>query len=590
MNQIGGSGWTIDVEGAYAYLGEGLRLTVIDISQPDRPDVIGSLLMTNDIIDLKAVGNTVYVTNPEGLHIINVANPGAPIQVGTYKTANIVYSVDVAGPYAYIGEFGGLRVIDVSNPALPIKVGEVPIAGWPLEIVVTHEVAYVVDGTNGLHIIDITNEADPFEVGFQQVDNATDVFVTNGYAYVVGVYGYLHVYDIDDLTKPLLVGSLELGSGSDSIVVDGNDAFVVGSPYLTVVNVANPNSLGIRSVLNIPGSMGRDVVIMGQKAFVASYDGGMRIVDITIPIFPTEIGSYITPGLVRKMVVSDGYAYTMKGYSGGLFTINITDPTHISLVGTPVPVRGVYELSLRDNFIWAASDEGLLALDITNREQPVMASVYDTGAVAYAVHVMDGIAYVGTFRGLSIVDVSNPYAPVGLGFLELPGEYFYYDIDAKDGFVFMTWNKWADGYTYGMHMIDARNPRSPAKVGILEPTGSDSEMEIVGDYLYYTGSNGLRITNIASPMTPVEVGFFPLGSCRLASLAKDRNHVHVGTAVGCGYEDNVIYSVNINNPSAPVLTASYPLTYTAILDVASSGEYLYAAGYFSGLLVIYKEE
>ncbi|MEJ2305654.1 MAG: hypothetical protein P8Y14_29380, partial [Anaerolineales bacterium] len=55
---IGGPAFAVAVAGGYAYLGEGFSLTVLDISVPSAPEVVGRLEFLPDIVQGVAVAGT----------------------------------------------------------------------------------------------------------------------------------------------------------------------------------------------------------------------------------------------------------------------------------------------------------------------------------------------------------------------------------------------------------------------------------------------------------------------------------------------------------------------------------------------------
>ncbi|MFQ5571387.1 MAG: Ser-Thr-rich GPI-anchored membrane family protein, partial [Rhodothermales bacterium] len=60
-----------------------------------------------------------------------------------------------------------------------------------------------------------------------------------------------------------------------------------------------------------------DVDVESNYAYVADYDGGLRIFDVSNPFQLYEMGSYNTPGHARTVDVESNYAY-VADYDGGL--------------------------------------------------------------------------------------------------------------------------------------------------------------------------------------------------------------------------------------------------------------------------------
>lgn len=62
------------------------------------------------------------------------------------------------------------------------------------------------------------------------------------------------------------------------------------------------------------------MAVVGSTAYIADdYGSGLRILDVSNPAAPTEVGFYSTGDLYR-VAVSDGYVYA-AAQSGGLFIL-----------------------------------------------------------------------------------------------------------------------------------------------------------------------------------------------------------------------------------------------------------------------------
>ncbi len=58
------------------------------------------------------------------------------------------------------------------------------------------------------------------------------------------------------------------------------------------------------------------VAVQGNYAFIAAYDDGLVIYDITNPAAPDLTGIYDTQGNARGIAVAGSYAYVADGYGG----------------------------------------------------------------------------------------------------------------------------------------------------------------------------------------------------------------------------------------------------------------------------------
>jgi hypothetical protein len=68
-------------------------------------------------------------------------------------------------------------------------------------------------------------------------------------------------------------------------------------------------------VLDTPGNA-LGVAVAGGYAYVADFDGGLRVIDVSTPSTPVEVGFADTPGRAYDVAVSGGYVYLADSDAG----------------------------------------------------------------------------------------------------------------------------------------------------------------------------------------------------------------------------------------------------------------------------------
>jgi len=91
---------------------------------------------------------------------------------------------------------------------------------------------------------------------------------------------------------------------------------------------AQRDSLNIRFVgqCSTPG-WACQVCVQGSYAYVADYDGGLRIIEVSDPAAPVEIGSCDSVYDAMHVVVHGTYAYVASG-AHGMHSVDVSDPRH----------------------------------------------------------------------------------------------------------------------------------------------------------------------------------------------------------------------------------------------------------------------
>jgi hypothetical protein len=123
---------------------------------------------------------------------------------------------------------------------------------------------------------------------------------------------------------------------------------------LRIIDVSNPSSPTEVGFLDTPG-WAYSVAVSGSVAYVADGDGGLRVIDVSDPSNPVELGFYDTPGSPGDIVIEAGYAYVADGGSGGLRVFDISSP------GSPFEV-GYYDVASDGPVAYVGDEEGGLVI------------------------------------------------------------------------------------------------------------------------------------------------------------------------------------------------------------------------------------
>ncbi len=126
-----GHATAVAVSGSYAYVTAASqdRLTVVDIANPQSPEVVASLKDTTNLnapVDVAVSGQYAYVADqisPGRLTVVDRSNPADPRVVASLASTSLngAYRIRVRGDFAYVSAFSGadVAVLDISNPLSP---------------------------------------------------------------------------------------------------------------------------------------------------------------------------------------------------------------------------------------------------------------------------------------------------------------------------------------------------------------------------------------------------------------------------------------------------------------------------------------
>jgi len=224
-------------------------------------------------------------------------------------------------------------------PTNPVEVGSYDLSDCAEDLTITGAYAYVADGGSGLRVVNVSTPTNPTEVGFYDTPgSAHGVAVAGGYAYVADGGG-LRVINVSTPTNPTEVGFYDTPGKAYDVTVVGGYAYLADSAYgmaaaenhayitewgngLRVISVSTPTNPTEVGFCDMPG-YAQSVAVAGNYAYIADGDGGLRVVDVSIPTSPTEVGFYDTPGYANGVAVDGDYIYVADD-NGGLFVLRYT--------------------------------------------------------------------------------------------------------------------------------------------------------------------------------------------------------------------------------------------------------------------------
>jgi hypothetical protein len=287
------------------------RMEIVNIENPNDPTLAGSYFTGGELVSQQIVGNYAYIASDDGLQIIDVDDKYNPRRVGYYLVQE-AQAVAVEGDYAYLGTDGyGLHKVHISSPESPSGIDTVFI-GYDITDVETY-LDYVLLAANESGLL-VVNK-----------DNFSDLFSFPIYAHCV--------------------------------TVDGEYAYIGYDEYLYIVDLSNCPTL------NISGSCDglkwpNDIAVNDGLAYVASYNKGLQVIDITDKGNPDTISSYTYIYYnAQAVIILDEYALLADDYLG-LMVIDVSDSYEPYLEAVYNVFVDLMDIYIANNFLYLADEYG----------------------------------------------------------------------------------------------------------------------------------------------------------------------------------------------------------------------------------------
>ncbi len=236
-------------------------LNVIDVTD-DIPVAEAYIPMNGDGSDVEAYGHYTYLTsNNNPTLIIDIEDPENPTAVGTFEGG--FHTLSIVDGYLYGNGNGGVEIYDLADPENPSFVGNYS-PYYVHDVLVRNDTMYTAGiFGDGIDIVDVSNKANPTMIArFDYPGSGVHNFCSDpsgSYLYVgdeIGSGQWTRIFDVRDADNVELLGEIIVDSGS------------------TVHNCHTKDNL----------------------LYLAHYNRGAWVFDISDPVNPAQLAFYDGPG------------------------------------------------------------------------------------------------------------------------------------------------------------------------------------------------------------------------------------------------------------------------------------------------------
>jgi hypothetical protein len=450
--------------------------------------------------------------------VYSIASPTNVYLLGSCRDSGD--AVTATNNAAFLADRWGLYSIDVSDPRNPHQVGTYP--GMPISVEARGNICCVTFGNPNdpewleFDVLDVTDPASMQRLGYLSDAGGNDMMLDGALAFLSGYFQGTHEFKIvslADSTHPVAIGQcatpgMNFGVWSDAA---REEAFIADrTEGLAVIDIHNL-SAPIYEEAHMVAGVAEDFSVDGGFCYVASLDAGMKILDVTAPSLPMEVGALdsLSTGLATfSAVARDSFAYVCWWPQPYLRVANVADPANPRIVAGVSVFDFPQDMVLRDSFLYIAQ----------------------------------------SYR-FQIVNVARPRSPVLIGTCVLPEMMDEYGMDVRDTLAFV-----ANGLV-GLHVISIARPDSPRIVGELTPPNGAIDVAVIDTFAYVVSGN-LYIASVADPTSPYLIDSVVLPSFG-ATVAASDSLLFVGSwHVAASRTEIRLFDTR--NPIEPVSVGSLP--------------------------------
>jgi len=346
-----------------------------------------------------------------------------------------------------------------------------------------------------------------------------------------------------------------------------------GLRIMDLSDPANPVEVG-RDPWSPWNYLSSSVYVKGDRAYLSYYADG-RVLDISDPAHPTEIHHWYLDGTPSIVLVHGDLAVGLSGDEEYPCLMDISDWNNVQVTSYfPALFAESKPVGMAGDYLCMAG-WGIEMYDISDPWNPVEVVVVDTAYFGWDAKLSDNHVYLSTlYHGVRIYDVSDPLNPVcvatcdsnGCGYISVSGSYLLVAKGMQDIDI---WNILDPSYptytsTYHLPMMYP-NPYFA------------SSGDLVCVSLFWGEDKAVAVLDISNPASPVEISRFG-NTGHLGALEIN------GTA---GYIADIYGEFHIidlsDPPQAIELGRSQAISSGYISDIAVRGDYAYIVDINYGL-------
>ncbi|RKY82927.1 hypothetical protein DRQ11_13815 [candidate division KSB1 bacterium] len=513
--------FSVDESGKYVYtiykktFDQPFTFGILDVSDPTNPQIIGNYVSTNgSIMDHFCVGSHAYVTQhiskyennvlitKDTLQVLDISNPSNPTLIGAYsitdslKTTYSFFVVD----FNYVclvtrirGESIGyfLEIIDFSDPSRPVELSSVrlSVVGSPF---VSDSLVYFINFSNDSLLVggvDITDPAAPIEVGHSK------------YILPPKIYPF----------QPFVSHDLIYAAGVDLIVLDASD----------LNDVKERGSCHIEDVIH-------ELDVYGNYAYLAQGMDGVRILDVSDPTNPQEVGVYQNGKEIKWIIASDEYVLlpAYPGYEPGPFSqftlIDVTDPTSPREIGSFNLKDKALRIFISGDTLYCAMGWGGIEIYQVSSSDTLTEIVnHSTGEYVYDIWISNNLAYVldspiqggylvaDSLRILDLTDLSD-IKEIGKCGISMVGKIRKSSMLVSSTRAILP----LKGYTFGFVVVDISDCFAPKEVAVYrQGTSAFHKFRLWEDHVFFIANefpNKVLVLDTSDPTNLKRAGSFEL--------------------------------------------------------------------------------
>lgn len=356
-------------------------------------------LLSGDFIYLAADGG--------GVQVLDIKEPQQPQLLKEYLVGRTIIDIHRNGNYLYLscGQLG-VSIMQILPNGLLDHTADISFESLAMGSQFVDGFLYVAAGSAGLLVYDVRQ---PEQVELVQLINAgsnvSKVTLAGEFLYVAAERKQIKIYQLNMPQMPLLSGSLSFDERLNDFAIQHEQLYVATESGVSSYRLANASQPEMLHHCTDFGSAKKIFAGLG-KVYVSDSFFGLRIIDHAIGSSPGYVNLNINP---RTLIETPDYLF-VAGSNKGLLIVDrksLSSRQAVKTIRTPGRAR---DLFIKDNWMYVADARGGVSLRALDGEEPSITTITSRWGESFTTH--NELLFVAEAKkGIEVFDISVPSQP-----------------------------------------------------------------------------------------------------------------------------------------------------------------------------------
>ncbi len=362
-------------------------------------------------------GMVIAIDDTDTITILRAIGGGELEEISSINVGHVMLDVAINGNLLAAATADNLITFDISKPADPEFQGSLPLVCELRKIAVIDQYFLLASELDGPLVVDVTNPLRQRVVAYQAGLGLVSTIASRGNLMLTGSWDSIRALERHEEGDVEIIGIQHSEGFTREMQITGDFAYLADPTRgLRVFNVSRPIFMRPVALLELPGTPSDVELVIDELAFVALGDEGVAQVNVHYPFSPILRMIIDTERPCTNITRAGDFLYFISP-DGFIDIYDISSPTNPRQTAW-MDISGIHPIDavVKGNLMAiSGGTDGMWLFDVTEPKRPVLRSKYFTDGSVETADLFEGGAILELkgpgFCKLEIVDLRYIFAP-----------------------------------------------------------------------------------------------------------------------------------------------------------------------------------